>query len=760
MKKKIFLIGFIFLFSVFFTSNVSAETYSVAYTQKTKNYTTVTVKIPKWETLKKDKTVDRVCLIGELKYGDNSYIKYSKCKTISNITGETFDINLQQYGKWTIQTKLKKGTTTVQTLSTKTVGVIADEYNFMAMKATTPVLTFALNLMDPSKNINKSTEGKPIPTYVFITRKHFDFNYLPAYTYANPFMDQVKAKQMTDLYWEENTLAMKAYLKSLYNLNKNSKFNLYVNDFHLEIVSPILFENKIPEANYTLKLVTDGSASYSEFQKAYSGDATAKHELYKSAWTTFKNKVYATGKTDYNIPNITNKLRNMAYAITDSQSNVEWWIGQKHKDILVVDSSSPNNATFQAKVLADPKVNNTKANIGTMLTTIKNSPQLTIDFKKLFKFDDARFKQTRAEGKKIMMILGTTPTTTEVNPATPLFELSGYLMGEFGNEYDFYYKGHPRYPTNLYPERKQDLIDNGMYDLDSLIPAELFIFFNDDLYVSGYQSSTFLNAGSDEQVVALFGVTKNNALNNSPYNSYSSKMDDFITQVSLTNPTDAKMRAIIDANETYTKDKTKLYLIEKQETDEFALWDTDKKMITYYKNTQSDGNGDWEFAGSKTATTSSKVSYTYPYKKSFDIALKAGYGEDLTYKSNNTKVATVTSKGKVTIKGVGTTYIDIISKPISGFKNESKTRVYVTGVKANQKISAKSSYSVYQGNKIKLNAKAINSLTYKSSNKNIVATNSSGLVKGKAKGKVTITISAKSSTNYNAATKKVKVYVK
>ena len=59
-----------------------------------------------------------------------------------------------------------------------------------------------------------------------------------------------------------------------------------------------------------------------------------------------------------------------------------------------------------------------------------------------------------------------------------------------------------------------------------------------------------------------------------------------------------------------------------------------------------------------------------------------------------------------------------------------------------------------------MNAKAINSLTYKSSNKNIVATNSSGLVKGKAKGKVTITISAKSSTNYNAATKKVKVYVK
>lgn len=150
--------------------------------------------------------------------------------------------------------------------------------------------------------------------------------------------------------------------------------------------------------------------------------------------------------------------------------------------------------------------------------------------------------------------------------------------------------------------------------------------------------------------------------------------------------------------------------------------------------------------------------------KAFSLGAKAKTG--LTYKSSNAKVATVDSKGNVTIKGVGTANIVITAQATKDYKAATRTiTVKVAKVQAAQSITVavkntKGVVSKKYGDKaFSLGAKAKTGLTYKSSNTRIATVDSKGNVAIKAAGTVTITISAKASTDYKAATKTMTVKI-
>lgn len=159
--------------------------------------------------------------------------------------------------------------------------------------------------------------------------------------------------------------------------------------------------------------------------------------------------------------------------------------------------------------------------------------------------------------------------------------------------------------------------------------------------------------------------------------------------------------------------------------------------------------------------------------KAFYLGAKAKTG--LTYKSSNTKIATVDSKGKVTIKGVGTVKITITAKASTSYKAATKTmtiKVAKATPVLKTKITSKAiSYSELRKKSqvftLGASTSSKGTLTYaKASGSSAFTVNRTNgkitVKKGLKKGtyKIKVKIYSKATTRYNAGSKTVLVTVK
>ena len=153
-----------------------------------------------------------------------------------------------------------------------------------------------------------------------------------------------------------------------------------------------------------------------------------------------------------------------------------------------------------------------------------------------------------------------------------------------------------------------------------------------------------------------------------------------------------------------------------------------------------------------------RTSYTFNRTtKNGTLTLKAtvnptnATNKGVTFKSSNTKVATVNSKGVVTLKSRGSAVITATSKANSKIKATCKVTVVqkVTSVKLNRKsitlkVKGKANQKTYTlkatVNPSNANVKIV---TFKSSNTKVATVNSKGKVVAKKKGKATITVTTK-----------------
>lgn len=159
--------------------------------------------------------------------------------------------------------------------------------------------------------------------------------------------------------------------------------------------------------------------------------------------------------------------------------------------------------------------------------------------------------------------------------------------------------------------------------------------------------------------------------------------------------------------------------------------------------------------------------------KAFSIGAKAKTA--MTYKSSNTKVATVDRKGKVTIKAAGTAKITITAKATSSYKAATKT-LTVKVAKAAPVLKTKITSKNVSYNALRKKAQAFTlgaSVTSKGKLTYAKTAGSSAFTVNKTNGKITVKkglkkgtykikvkISAKATANYNAGTKTVLVTVR
>lgn len=128
------------------------------------------------------------------------------------------------------------------------------------------------------------------------------------------------------------------------------------------------------------------------------------------------------------------------------------------------------------------------------------------------------------------------------------------------------------------------------------------------------------------------------------------------------------------------------------------------------------------------------------------VGPKGVYNKGVRYKSGNTKIATVTSKGVVKAKAKGTVKITAYSKENKKYKDTCKitVRQSVTGMKfASSSLEVKKDATVTNALTVSPATAYSKAVAYKSSNTGVATVDTAGKVTAKAPGTATITATCK-----------------
>lgn len=460
--------------------------WATSYEQREET-TVVTVKPQNLDKIKKQQLADSVTITAVMKYNGKTTRTVTEEKSISSISDSGFVMDLKTYGKFSVTAEYKKNGKSVGRDEGETA-VAASEYNLAPLSATFPVVYFSLSLWD----IQTSAEtGKTVPTIVMLDRPSaYNWDNLPENVYAMPYLTESAIAASADY----TTFA--EYVKDLYEISPNAKFNLYINDITCSLIHWIIYANKIPQGQYSITMLSDGSGTYSIMNDTYSGaDPAAKHQELIQAWETAKEEAYQTGK--YAAGWGWHAHWDCMYAVLSCEPGTQWWVARNN-----LFTSGDGNA-FAEQLKNDVQV----VNVNSLLQELSAKGDATVEeFKALYNFNDGYFNDAEEQGKQAMVLLGTyvynEQNFTDYARLTQLY---------YGDDYLYYYKGHPNTPTGLYEEKQQQLEELGITDVDSAIAAELILFFNPEIRMSGYGSSTF-NSASDEMACGLFNATKEASL--------------------------------------------------------------------------------------------------------------------------------------------------------------------------------------------------------------------------------------------------------
>ena len=557
-----------------------------------RNTTTTTLTLSGFEALKSSGEADSVVIDATMSYGGKTTRSVSQTIQFSAFGSDgTAVVDLGEYGKWSVKVTFKKSSTTVHTNNAVTTGILADAYNISPVSATLPVTFFSLNLWGDG-NIRENG-----PTILLMERPNaYDWNKLPEGVYALPYMTKEDisyqpgdATAASRLFREREPI-MADYVKDLLAIHQSVAgdvpfIHLWCVDYYADLVQKVIYANKVPAEKYDIILMSDGAFTYSKFGEVYNGtDPSSQHTALVNAWNDAKSYAYANGTVKSGFG--TAQCGKYLWALVDSEPNAQLWITRK--DLM----ATPNDGgAFGKTVQADPKV--VAVSIANLLkTNIQTSETNKTEFKALYKFNDSYFVEAEEQGKDAMVFLGTRVTLEKHFEAYARF-----VMTYYGDDYVYYYKGHPATPTDLYPEKVDQLERLGVKDVDASVAAELILFFNPEIYLSGYNSSTYASVPKG-MGKGMFEMTK--AYGTSPDHPDYNNMDFWSTMVE-----DSAAQKIKDlciaGNESYLVEFSDEVIA--AEGYDIAIWDADKPEIRYYK----DDNGTYRLVGSDSGVIGAPV---------------------------------------------------------------------------------------------------------------------------------------------------------
>ncbi len=471
-----------------------------------------------WTT---DKTIDEVSI--EIFHNGNKLNQKTLCKYEDIMKGTWTEEGI--YGKQNVVVSVKRNG--VSTVTEREIALSASEYNIAPLVATMPVTLFSLE-------IDNITNHGAIPTFVWLERPQaWNYSRLPENVHLMPTIDR-RIHTTGDIVGAYTETAK--YVKELHEINPNSVFHFYFNDAWSSGLIEATYANNLPEDKWDAILYTDGSATFETYNECFGGsNADQVYAKMVSDYTMLKRQVKKSGSYSvgdgkkYSIdPDFS--IRNYAYIMTEQNDNIKWIVTGLEKTF------APNNGVWTGNT-AGGKIQTLKAagkfvrvNIGDYFNS--SSPKYLdtekqTQLKNLYDFTQVAdaFRTAQDAGKKIMIIIGSTPAE-EVTYLEENMEINVKALKAFyGDEYAYFYKGHPGVPTYNYPTKLEALHSLGLVDVDSSIAAEFFFFFYPEAYASGIQSSTFMNVDA-EHVFAMFNTKPTDS--NSGLDNYQTKIDVFM----------------------------------------------------------------------------------------------------------------------------------------------------------------------------------------------------------------------------------------
>ena len=458
--------------------------------------------------------------------------------------------------------------------STKTseICVSASEYNIAPLSGSMPVLLFTLQILQDD-DINQ------YPTFVWLDRSGaWNWDNLPENVYPLPTATE---EEITTPNVNRNLMYNKTneYIKELASINKESKFNLYLNDYDTDQFMHMVVANNILD-RATCTYLSDGAFSYAQINNVFNVEnATEKYqqmaEDYRETKSQVEDRGYYSWDSGFNING--QDLRPYLLVIAHEEDNVNWVFPRLRTEHILIDNDTTDfvknyvidttNGTQYGKGLKEVGIN-------TLLTSIQDDENKVSQLKLLYKFNDDMFEEAMSNDKKVMMLLGTWLSIEQ--DFETYTEITKLL---YGDEFVYYYKGHPNSPTEMYPEKAEQLEELGLIDIESTINAELILFFFPDIYMSGYTSSTFNSIQNPEMACIFWGATKEQALSTSDQNG-----DMFDYYASKLSNEDATYGHLLE-NQDHT-----YFLIETNDSleieYEFAIYDSTDNSIKYYNDSQ------------------------------------------------------------------------------------------------------------------------------------------------------------------------------
>lgn len=472
------------------------------------------------------------------------------------------------YGRVTVRVVAKDSAGQDVTLKEGIVPVYVDEYNFAAMNGSMPVLYFSLDLFSrsdySSTRVEYQNNGLPVmknaPTFVALERVNsYDWDQLPEGVYSLPAL-----KEPSGDFFKNNDI-MAAYIRELYEINPDSHFNFYCVDNYPELILKFFVAQGID--NFHATLISDGTSSAACFQRMtypeaqYGANADEVYGKLANEWKRIKAAA-AAGDANYlkdvfmGHPADVQVLENYAFVIATLEDNVDWWLARKSLftgnansayilDLLEgTNLSGKNEEKLQTNVMYP--------SFGTMFGKLAENDAAAL--KRLYKFDSDAFSS--AGDKEILMVLGTS-TADEGD----LENYLTYLQSVYGDTHKIFYKGHPGWPTAL-DENKQAMLERlGVVDIESYIAAEIILFYCPDIYLAGFNTSTFYSA-QDGRILTVFiteeagaGMTYTSATYMNPVSSYGSTYEAYAgcyvveyagsDRVDIYNPTTKEVTTVV-----------------------------------------------------------------------------------------------------------------------------------------------------------------------------------------------------------------------
>ena len=432
-------------FKLFFSSEEKLTSLVVTVSYRDINSRTVTYKLDQYDLLKGYVEV-------EGNFGINAVKAYAL--KANGVASETVDLEVK---------------------------LSAKEYNICPLIATVPVTIYSLSF--PTY-----TENYSIPTLFYLERgTAWSYAHLPENTYAIPLYTSAELLQTRRGNYQERAAD---YVKELYSIDSTSKFNFYVNDMWCDAWFRSVYPLGMPEEQFTVKLLSDGTWSYSWFNEQFNvAKGAANRAKYSEVWERAKTKMKENHdfKDSYleGVP-----FRNFVLAWIEDASlkgSVKWLINR-------IDTIQSDDYPEIKQLVADLYNEGTieRFNFGTMYNNLSDEDKEIV--KSLYNLGDY-FESSTEKGHTPVITLGT-------NNEPFLEDYLKMSQDIFGEEYDLYYKGHPARPTYDNDPKKKVFEKLGMEELPASLAAELFYYFYpENVKYCGYGSSTFTNVGDDPSVL-------------------------------------------------------------------------------------------------------------------------------------------------------------------------------------------------------------------------------------------------------------------